>query len=93
MPKELEIGKRYTWKEVVEAYPGRWVRMSNCNLTAGSGIIDGILAGVYTDDNADIVMIRMHKENSEDKFRRTTFGFDIGLIECLNAEIGVKDEP
>ena len=33
MGNELEIGKRYTWEEVVEAYPGKWVRMSDCNLT------------------------------------------------------------
>ena len=31
---------------VVKAYPGMWVRMSDCNLTIGSGIIDGILGGV-----------------------------------------------
>ena len=57
MPKELEIGKRYTWEEVVEAYPGMWVRMSDCNLTVGSGIIDGILAGVYTDDSVEPIQI------------------------------------
>ncbi len=93
MPKELEIGKRYTWGEVVEAYPGMWVRMSDCNLTIGSGIIDGILAGVYTDDNVEPVMIKMHREKSKDILDRTTIGFNTGLIECLNAEMGVKDEP
>ncbi|MDE6616326.1 MAG: hypothetical protein K2K35_07135 [Lachnospiraceae bacterium] len=45
MGKELELRKRYTWEEVVEAYPGMWVRMSDCNLTISLGIIDGILAG------------------------------------------------
>ena len=93
MSKGLEIGKRYTWEEVVEAYPGMWARMSDCNLTIGSGIIDGILAGVYTDDAVDLVMIKMHRENSKDELQRTTFGFNIGVIECLNAEMEVKDEP
>ena len=91
MSKELEIGKRYTWEEVVEAYPGMWVRMSECNLTIGSGIIDGILAGVYTDDAVDLVMIKMHRENSKDELQRTTFGFNIGVIECLNAEMEVRN--
>ena len=71
MPKELEIGKRYTWEEVVEAYPGKWVRMSDCNLTVGSGIIDGILVGVYTDDESEKVELEMWGSDvcSSDLFR------------------------
>lgn len=93
MSTELEIGKRYTWEEVVEAYPGMWVRMSDCNLTIGSGIIDGVLVGVYTDDESEAVELGMWDEESKDELRRTTFGFNIGVIECLSAEMGVKDEP
>lgn len=37
MSKELEFGKRYTWKEVQEAYPDKWVRMNDC--TFGWGIV------------------------------------------------------
>lgn len=33
MGKELELGKRYTWEGVVEAYPGMWARISDCSLT------------------------------------------------------------
>ena len=93
MPKELEIGKRYTWEEVVEAYPGKWVRMSDCNLTVGSGIIDGILVGVYTDDESEKVEFEMWDEESKDILDRTTIGFNVGVIECLNARMEVKDEP
>ncbi len=93
MGNELEIGKRYTWEEVVEAYPGKWVRMSDCNLTVGSGIIDGILVGVYTDDESEKVELEMWDEESKDKLRRTTIGFSVGVIECLNARMEVKDEP
>ena len=93
MSTELEIGKRYTWEEVVEAYPGMWVRMSDCNLTIGSGIIDGVLVGVYTDDEAEAVELGMWDEESKDILDRTTIGFNVGVIECLNAEVGVKDEP
>ena len=66
MSTELEIGKRYTWEEVVEAYPGMWVRMSDCNLTIGSGIIDGVLVGVYTDDESEAVELGMWDEESKD---------------------------
>ena len=80
MPKELEIGKRYTWEEVVEAYPGKWVRMSDCSLTVGSEIINGILVGVYTDDESEKVELQMWDEESKDEFQRTTFGFNVGVI-------------
>ena len=93
MSTELEIGKRYTWEEVVEAYPGKWVRMSDCNLTVGYGIIDGILVGVYTDKESTKIELKMRHERSKDILDRTTIGFNVGVIECLNAEVGVKDEP
>lgn len=93
MNKELELGKRYTWEEISGTYPGMWVRMSDCNLIKGSGIIDGVFAGVYSDDEVEPIQIQMWDEKSKDKLRRTTFGFNIGVIECLNAEVGVKNEP
>ena len=91
--KELEFGKRYTWEEGVEAYPGMWARMSDCNLTVGFGIIDGILIGIYTDKESTKVELKMRHEKSKDILDRTTLGFSVGVIECLNAEMGVKDEP
>lgn len=93
MWKELELGKRYTWEKVVEAYPGIWARMLDCNLTVGSGIIDGILIGVYTDKESTEVELKMRHEKLKDILDRTTLGFSIGVIECLNAEVGVKDGP
>ncbi len=91
--KELKIGERYTWDEVKEAYPGMWIRMSECNLTIGSGIIDGILIGVYNDDESINVEIKMLSEKSNDKLRRTAFDMGIGVIDCLNAEMEVRNEP
>ena len=54
--------------------------MSDCNLTVGSGIIDGILVGVYTDDESEKVELEMWDEESKDKLRRTTIGFGVGVI-------------
>lgn len=92
MSKELKMGERYTWEQVKEAYPGMWVRMSNCNLTAGSGIIDGILVGVYSDEDVEPVQLEIFDTGSDDKLRRTIMGLGIGVIQCLNAEVGVMDE-
>ena len=91
--KELEIGKRYTWEEVKKAYPGKWVRMRDCNLSPGKDIIDGILVSVHSDDEAGTMKLKLFKEKSTDKFRRTEFGMNIGVIECLNARMEVTDEP
>lgn len=93
MYRELELGKRYTWQEIVEAQPGKWVRMSDCKLTVGAGIIDGILIGIYTDEESEYVEIKMRHEKSKDKLRRTTSEMGMGIIECLNAAMEVKDEP
>lgn len=93
MGKELKIGERYTWNQIKEAYPGKWVRVSDCNLTVGSGIIDGILVGVYSDDEVGPVQLEIFDTGSKDKLRRTIMGLGIGVIECLNAEVGVMDEP
>lgn len=93
MGKELEPGKRYTWEEVAEAYPGMWARMSDCSLTYGSGIINGILVGVYSDDEVEPVQIQMWDDESKDELRRTTSEMSVGVIECLNADMEVRDEP
>ena len=93
MSKELELGKRYKWGKVVETYPGMWVRMSECTLTYGAGIVDGILVGVYSDDEVEPIMIEIWDEESKDELRRTTSEMGIGVIECLNATMEVRDEP
>ena len=93
MLKELEMGKRYTWDEVVEAYPGMWVRMTDCTLIQDVILIDGVLVGVYTDDESEEVELKMWDEESSDELRRTTIGINTGIIECLNAEMEVRDEP
>lgn len=97
MGKELQIGKRYTWDEVVAAYPDKWVRMNDCTLGWGDSIIDGILAGVYNDDDDtdDIWLEVFHGRNDSvaknNMFCRTTMG--MGFIDCLNAKMEVHDAP
>lgn len=90
MDKKLELGKRYTWEEVSGAYPGMWVRMSNCNLSAGGDIDNGILVGVYTDEESIEVELKMWDEESKDELQRTTYDMNIGVIDCLNAVMEVQ---
>ena len=88
MKEELEFGKRYTWNEVVEAYPGKWVRMSQCTLIDGAGITDGVLVGVYSDEEHGHVLALIIKDDSDDILRRATSEMSIGVITCLNARMG-----
>ena len=62
-------------------------------LNARMEVIDGILVGVYTDDESEKVELEMWDEESKDILDRTTIGFNVGVIECLNARMEVKDEP
>ena len=97
MAKELEIGKRYAWKEVQEAYPDKWIRMNDCTFGWGQSIIDGVLAGVYNDGETEDVWIEIWKGRNDktknDRLDRTSCGMGSGIIDCLNAKMEVRDEP
>lgn len=98
MEKELKLGKRYTWKEVTETYPDKWVRMNDCTLGWGNGIVDGILVGVYNDGETEDVRLevwqgRNNDATKNDRLRRTSIGMGVGVIDCLNAKMEVRDEP
>lgn len=91
MHKELELGKRYTWEDVQKAYPGKWVRMHDCTLGWGDSIIDGILLGVYNDGETEDVRIEMWDSGSDDVLDRTSISMGMGSIDCVNAEMEVRD--
>lgn len=93
MSRELKFGNRYTWKEVQEVYPDKWVRMHDCTLGWGDSIIDGILLGVYNDGETEDVRIEIWDSGSDDLLDRTSIGMGVGVIDCLNAKMEVRDEP
>ncbi len=97
MKKKLEIGKGYTWKEVQEAYPNKWVRMNDCTFGWGNSIVDGVLTGVYNDGETEDVRIEVwegrNNKTKNDRLRRTSIGMGVGVIDCLNAKMEVRDEP
>lgn len=98
MENELELGKRYTWEEVQKTYPDKWVRMNKCTFGWGNSIIDGIFAGVYNDGETEDVWLEVWEGRNDnatknDRFVRTTMGMGLGIINCLNAKMEVRDEP
>lgn len=97
MGKELEIGKRYTWEEVCMAYPAKWVRMNDCTIGWGDSIVDGIFTAVHDDGDTDDEWLDIWNGRNgrarNDRFRRTEVGIGVGIIDCLNAQMEVRDEP
>lgn len=77
---DLELGKRYTWEQVIEAYPGKWARMSECVLGYGQSIVNGILEGIYTDSEMSSVQAEIWQAKSKDLMRRTTSGMAMGIL-------------
>ena len=73
----------------MEAYPGKWVRMSDCNLGYGGGIIDGILVSIHNDKECGHIKVMIRRDGSRDELMRTTSEMNIGVITCLNAKMEV----
>lgn len=74
--------------------------MNDCSIGQGDSIVDGILAGIYNDNDYEADDVRLEVfygrrggTAKNDRFRRTTIGMGLGFIDCLNAKMEVRDEP
>ena len=77
--KEYEM-KRYTWKELIEMFPSRWVILDEVT-TKDSEIIDGVLKDACKDDVKDDVVVKYLKEGKRYRcFRTTQDVISVGLI-------------
>ena len=94
MGRTLEIVKRYTWDEVAEAYPGKWVYMKNCTFEWGNEIVDGVFAGAFDDSNVLQLRLSVQRERNDktknDRVARTEIGMGLGFIDCLNDKMEVR---
>ena len=78
--KKWVIGmeERLTWDEIVKKYPEQWVVIKDATME-GSDIVDGIVVAVKNDD--EIGEYRSGNVGKSLRFRRTTEGYHIGIIE------------
>ena len=67
-----------TWDEIVKKYPEQWVVIKDATME-GSDIVDGIVVAVKNDD--EIGEYRSGNVGKSLRFRRTTEGYHIGIIE------------
>ena len=72
--------KEYTWDELVELFPSKWVILKNAKLDK-SDVETGILVGVCSDGEKDgIVLNNLKQGHHYDYFRTTEDGINIGIV-------------
>ncbi len=74
--KELELNKRYTWEDIIEAYPDMWVYMSEPVYNEDRDLISGILLAVCDFKNREDICANLYAQGKKFISRRTT---DSGL--------------
>ncbi len=83
----LEVGRRYTWNEIVSALPNMWVVMKDCNID-GADIVDGVLVDAADDDNWSGMLIKYVGTKCE--CQRTTDNHFGGVVELDGYHITVE---
>ena len=79
--KKLELNKRYTWEQIVEAYPDLWVFLTEPDFEDDYNVRSAVLIAVSTFEEREATHVRLRKENIKFICRRTTFaGPNSGLL-------------
>ena len=82
--------KSYTWDELVEKFPHKWVVVENAELTSAGFIESGKLIGVCEDTEIDDFVISCYKNNKNINYERTTEGSGVGIVNAEDFEYAVK---
>lgn len=82
--------KFYTWDELVEKFPGKWVIVEDPELTEAGFIRSGKLIGVCDDTEVDEFVIFCYKENKKISYERTTEESGVGIVNVEDFKFAVK---
>ncbi len=74
----VNLERRMTWQEMVEAYPDQWVVVEDAEMD-GPDILSGIIVAVLPDD--EIMGYRLRNTRRDLEFCRTTEGEFDGIID------------
>lgn len=80
----------YTWNELVEKFPNKWVVVEDAELTEGGFIESGRLIGVCDDTEIDEFVISCYKSNKNINYERTTEGSGVGIVNVEDFEYSVE---
>lgn len=82
--------KFYTWHELVEKFPNKWIVVEDAELTGAGFIKSGRLIGVCDDTEIDEFVISCYRDNKNISYERTTEGSGVGIVNVENFEYAVK---
>lgn len=85
-----EYGKIFTWDELVEKFPDKWVVVENPKLDEAKFIESGKLIQVCNDLEIDDFVLKCYRDGKTIRYDRTTEKNGIGIINAENVEYIVK---
>lgn len=80
----------YTWNELVNQFPGKWVVVENAELNSAGFIRAGYLIGVCDDTEIDEFVVSCYRDNRNINYERTTEGSRVGIVNVENFTYTVK---
>ena len=72
--------KFYTWQELVEEFPDKWIVVTDATLDDGGFILSGRLIGVCSDTEIDDFVISCYREDKQISYERTTEESGVGIV-------------
>lgn len=82
--------KFYTWNELIDKFPDKWVIVENPELTDAGFIRSGKLIGVCDDTEIDDFVISCYRENRNISYERTTEESGVGIVNVEDFKYAVK---
>ena len=82
--------KFYTWEQLVDLYPDKWVVVENATLDDAGFIKEGELIAVGDSTEIDDFVVECYKCNRNISYQRTTDTGSVGIINVEGIEIQVE---
>lgn len=75
--------KLYSWQELIDKYPDKWVVVDGAELTDSGFIQSGVLIAVCNDEEIDDFIVSCYEEGKDVHYERTTEESGVGIYTFL----------
>lgn len=86
----IKDDKLYTWNELIDKFPNKWVIVEEPELTDAGFIKSGKLIGVCDDTEIDEFVISCYRENRNISYERTTEESGVGIVNVEDFKYAVE---
>lgn len=86
----IKDDKLYTWNELIDKFPNKWVIVEEPELTEAGFIKSGKLIGVCDDTEIDEFVISCYRENRNISYERTTEESGVGIVNVEDFKYAVE---